>query len=183
MTIVTTPIPCLTAVSISWAFIRKPPSPCTAITGASGRPSLAPSATGYAKPNPPRSIGVRNVRGRANDRRSYPYAGAAPASSATIVPGDRTRRALPGAPRGLAARNRIPVPPRKQGGGHRRRTEQERPPRRRLMRSFKRTIATLAVLLLGLGAVAAQAEPQFTGSYTLDRSQSQLSHHGGRRQA
>src|SRR4029434_4779141 len=75
-----------------------------------------------------------------------------------------------------------PVPPRKQGGGHRRRTEQERPPRRRLMRSFKRTIATLAVLLLGLGAVAAQPEPQFTGSYTLDRSQSQFPKHEGRSQ-
>jgi len=50
------------------------------------------------------------------------------------------------------------------------------------MRSFKRTIATLAVLLLGLGAVAAQAEPQFTGSYTLDRSQSQFPKHEGRSQ-
>src|SRR5262249_28231683 len=52
----------------------------------------------------------------------------------------------------------------------------------RLMRSFKRTIATLAVLLLGLGAGAAQAEPQFTGSYTLDRSQSQFPKHEGRSQ-
>jgi len=51
------------------------------------------------------------------------------------------------------------------------------------MRGFKRTIATLAVLLLGLGPVASQAEPQFTGSYTLDRAQSQFPKHEGRSQA
>lgn len=50
------------------------------------------------------------------------------------------------------------------------------------MRSFKSTIAATAVLLLGVGAVAAQVEPQFTGVYTLDRSQSQLPWHEGRSQ-
>src|SRR4029450_11369718 len=96
----------------------------------------------------------------------------------TRTPAPRPRRAprssraagraapSPGRHGRLSARNRMPVPPRKQGGGHRRRTEQERPPRRRLMRSFKRTIATLAVLLLGLGGVAAPADADFTGAYT-----------------
>jgi hypothetical protein len=36
-----------------------------ASTGASGRPSLAPRAAGNAKPSPPRSSGVRKVRGQA----------------------------------------------------------------------------------------------------------------------
>src|SRR3989442_12706800 len=46
MTSVTTAMLCLTAVSSSWAFMRKPPSPWTATTGASGRPSLAPERGG-----------------------------------------------------------------------------------------------------------------------------------------
>jgi hypothetical protein len=50
------------------------------------------------------------------------------------------------------------------------------------MRGFKRTVATLAVLLIGVGVVAAQAQPQFSGSYTLDRTQSQFPKHEGRHQ-
>jgi hypothetical protein len=50
------------------------------------------------------------------------------------------------------------------------------------MRGFKRTVATLAMLLLGVGVVAAQAQPQFSGAYTLDRSQSQFPKHEGRSQ-
>jgi hypothetical protein len=50
------------------------------------------------------------------------------------------------------------------------------------MRGFKRTIATMVMLLLGVGAVAAEAEPQFSGAYTLDRSQSQFPRHEGKAQ-
>ena len=82
-TIATRFAPSRRAVSISCTFIRKPPSPWIARTGASGRPSLAPSATGKAKPRPPRSSGVSNVPGRVNCRWSYPNAGHAPASRAT----------------------------------------------------------------------------------------------------
>jgi len=32
------------------------------------------------------------------------------------------------------------------------------------MRGFKRSVATLAVLLLGVGVVAAQTQPQFSGA-------------------
>jgi len=45
------------------------------------------------------------------------------------------------------------------------------------MERLKRTIATTALLLLGIGAAAAQAEPQFTGNWVLDRSQSQFPAH------
>src|SRR4030095_2926681 len=50
------------------------------------------------------------------------------------------------------------------------------------MRGFKRCVATLAVLLLGVGVVAAQTQPQFSGAYTLDRSQSQFPQHERRSQ-
>ena len=50
------------------------------------------------------------------------------------------------------------------------------------MTGLKRTITTMAMLLLGLGAVAAQAEPQFAGAWRLDRSQSQLPKPNGRSQ-
>ena len=50
------------------------------------------------------------------------------------------------------------------------------------MTGFKRTLAMLTMLLLGIGAVAVQAEPQFTGAWTLDRSQSQFPRHEGRSQ-
>jgi hypothetical protein len=50
------------------------------------------------------------------------------------------------------------------------------------MRGFKRSVATLAVLLLGVGVVAAQTQPQFSGAYTLDRSQSQFPQHERRSQ-
>jgi hypothetical protein len=50
------------------------------------------------------------------------------------------------------------------------------------MRRLQRTIGTMAVLLLGLGVAAAQAEPQFTGSWVLDRSQSQFPKHEHRGQ-
>ena len=45
------------------------------------------------------------------------------------------------------------------------------------MERLKRTIATTALLLLGIGVAAAQAEPQFTGHWVLDRSQSQFPAH------
>ena len=45
------------------------------------------------------------------------------------------------------------------------------------MRRLQRTIGTMAVLLLGLGVTAAQAEPQFAGSWVLDRAQSQFPKH------
>jgi hypothetical protein len=48
------------------------------------------------------------------------------------------------------------------------------------MKRLQRTIATTALLLLGIGVAAAQAEPQFTGSWVLDRSQSQFPTHEGR---
>ena len=51
------------------------------------------------------------------------------------------------------------------------------------MRRLQRTIGTMAVLLLGLGVAAAQAEPQFTGSWVLDRSQSQFPKHERQGQA
>jgi len=38
------------------------------------------------------------------------------------------------------------------------------------MRRLQRTIGTMTLLLLGVGVVAAQAEPQFAGSWVLDRS-------------
>jgi len=50
------------------------------------------------------------------------------------------------------------------------------------MTGFKRTIATMTMLLLGIGAGAAQAEPQFTGAWTLDRAQSQFPRHEARSQ-
>lgn len=50
------------------------------------------------------------------------------------------------------------------------------------MRGIKRTVATLAVLLVGAGVIAAQAQPQFSGAYTLDRSQSQFPQHQHRSQ-
>ena len=48
------------------------------------------------------------------------------------------------------------------------------------MRRLQRTIGTMTLLLLGVGVVAAQAEPQFAGSWVLDRSQSQFPAHEGR---
>src|SRR5436309_1775393 len=50
------------------------------------------------------------------------------------------------------------------------------------MRRLQRTIGTMTLLLLGVGVVAAQAEPQFAGSWVLDRSQSQFPTHEGRDQ-
>src|SRR6266481_6073448 len=50
------------------------------------------------------------------------------------------------------------------------------------MRRLQRTIGTMALLLLGIGVAAAQAEPQFGGSWVLDRSQSQFPSHEGRAQ-
>jgi len=50
------------------------------------------------------------------------------------------------------------------------------------MKRLQRTIATTALLLLGIAVAAAQAEPQFGGSWVLDRSQSQLPAHEGRTQ-
>jgi hypothetical protein len=50
------------------------------------------------------------------------------------------------------------------------------------MRRLQRTIGMMALLLLGIGVTAAQAEPQFAGSWVLDRSQSQFPKHEGRTQ-
>ena len=50
------------------------------------------------------------------------------------------------------------------------------------MRRLQRTIGMMAALLLGLGVAGAQAEPQFTGSWVLDRSQSQFPKHERRAQ-
>lgn len=49
------------------------------------------------------------------------------------------------------------------------------------MTRAKRTIGLVtALLVLATGAVVAQAQPQFSGTWTLDRSQSQLPAHEGR---
>jgi hypothetical protein len=48
------------------------------------------------------------------------------------------------------------------------------------MRRLQHAIATVTLFLLWLGVVAVQAEPQFVGSWVLDRSQSQLPKHEGR---
>jgi hypothetical protein len=50
------------------------------------------------------------------------------------------------------------------------------------MRRLQRTIGMMALLLLGIGVAAAQAEPQFAGSWVLDRSQSQFPQHEARGQ-
>jgi hypothetical protein len=50
------------------------------------------------------------------------------------------------------------------------------------MRRLQRTIGMMAVLLLGLGVAAAQAQPQFSGNWVLDRSQSQFPPHRGHAQ-
>jgi len=50
------------------------------------------------------------------------------------------------------------------------------------MRRLQRVIGMMALLLLGSGGAAAQAQPQFAGSWVLDRSQSQFPQHGGRTQ-
>src|SRR5262245_27846397 len=50
------------------------------------------------------------------------------------------------------------------------------------MRGFKRSVATLAVLLLAVGVVAAPAQPQFSAAYTRDRCQIQLRQHERRSQ-
>lgn len=48
------------------------------------------------------------------------------------------------------------------------------------MRHLPRMIVTTALLLLGVGVTAAQAQPQFAGSWVLDRSQSQFPAHARR---
>ena len=50
------------------------------------------------------------------------------------------------------------------------------------MKRLQRTIGMMALLLLGIGVTAAQAEPQFSGNWVLDRSQSQLPAHRGHAQ-
>jgi hypothetical protein len=46
------------------------------------------------------------------------------------------------------------------------------------MTRARRTIGSIAVLLLALVVSTAQAQPQFTGTWVLDRAQSQLPAHG-----
>jgi hypothetical protein len=48
------------------------------------------------------------------------------------------------------------------------------------MKRLPRVIGMMTLLLLGIGVAAAQAEPQFSGAWVLDRSQSQLPSHEGR---
>jgi hypothetical protein len=49
------------------------------------------------------------------------------------------------------------------------------------MKGAKRTLGLVtALLVLAAGAVVAQAQPQFSGTWTLDRSQSQFPAHEGR---
>ena len=48
------------------------------------------------------------------------------------------------------------------------------------MRGAVRTIGSLGALLLALVVTTAQAQPQFTGTWVLDRTQSQMPEHGGR---
>ena len=48
------------------------------------------------------------------------------------------------------------------------------------MKRLQRTIGTMTLLLLAVGVVAAQAEPQFAGDWVLDRSPSQFPTHEGR---
>jgi hypothetical protein len=52
------------------------------------------------------------------------------------------------------------------------------------MKRLQRTIGMMALLLLGVGvaAVQAQAQPQFSGNWVLDRSQSQFPAHRGHSQ-
>jgi hypothetical protein len=45
------------------------------------------------------------------------------------------------------------------------------------MKRLQPRIITMTLLLLGLGVVAAQAEPQFSGAWVLDRAQSQFPAH------
>jgi hypothetical protein len=45
------------------------------------------------------------------------------------------------------------------------------------MKRLQPRIITMTLLLLGLGVVAAQAEPQFSGAWMLDRAQSQFPAH------
>ena len=46
------------------------------------------------------------------------------------------------------------------------------------MRRAQRTIGSVVVLLLAVAVTAAQAQPQFSGTWVLDRAQSQLPSHG-----
>jgi hypothetical protein len=50
------------------------------------------------------------------------------------------------------------------------------------MKHLQRTISMMALILLGIGVAAAQAEPQFAGNWVLDRSQSQFPAHRGHAQ-
>jgi hypothetical protein len=47
------------------------------------------------------------------------------------------------------------------------------------MKLAHRTLGSMVVLLLALVVTTAQAQPQFTGTWVLDRAQSQLPSHGG----
>jgi hypothetical protein len=47
------------------------------------------------------------------------------------------------------------------------------------MKPAHRTLGSMVVLLLALVVTSAQAQPQFTGTWVLDRAQSQLPSHGG----
>ena len=54
------------AVTSSWAVIWKQPSPSTAQTVRSGRPTLAPMAAGIEKPIVPRPPELTHVYGSSN---------------------------------------------------------------------------------------------------------------------
>jgi hypothetical protein len=56
-------VPIRTAVSSSWQFMRKPPSPFTVTTRRSGCTSFAATAAGTAKPIPASPFAIRTVFG------------------------------------------------------------------------------------------------------------------------
>src|SRR5688572_4785347 len=59
-----------------------------------------------------------------------------------------------------------------------RRVKRNTTPEEVLMTRTKRIIGSIAALLLAVAVTAAQAQPQFTGTWVLDRAQSQLPGHG-----
>ena len=62
-TTLTIAVPSRVAVSSSWQFMRKPPSPLTVTTLRSGCTSLAAIAHGSAKPMPARPLAISTVLG------------------------------------------------------------------------------------------------------------------------
>src|SRR5262245_13838846 len=82
--------PIRSAVSSSWQFMEKPPSPTAARTGALGRASLAPIAAlkPYAIPESP--FDIQNVSGKRLGQNCPNKYLCEPTSVVTIVSGGRT---------------------------------------------------------------------------------------------